>query len=213
MIRYLIASVIAHGSFAIFFIGIAEDILFFVPSSLVFMGAGFFIIGRHGIQWWQALGIAALRIGLPATLGVTLGAIVVYGVAYALGKPFVMRHGTYIGVRWEDVEKFQKKFAKGYSDEAILFIARALPIFPLSVASIAAGLVRLPRKEFVSITLVGVFFRATMSAFIGWHVGKAYEEFASTFRVGEYIVLGILFVLLIAYWYLERRRNRQNKKS
>lgn len=208
MIHYFQSLIVLHGSIAVFFVGIAEDILFFVPSSLVFMGAGFVMIPGN-VHWWQALWMASLKIGIPATLGVTFGAIFVYRAVYILGKPVVTRYGKYLGVRWSDVEKFQQKFAHGWSDELILFVARALPIFPLSIASIAAGLVRIPWKEFVGITLIGVFFRATMSAFLGWHVGKAYEEFANQFRIGEYIVLGILFVLLIVYWFMERRRNRR----
>ncbi len=205
LLHFFQSSVVAHGSIAIFLIGIAEDILFFIPSSLVFMGAGFVLVSRH-VPWWEAIGIAMGKVGLPATLGVTFGAIFVYGAVYKLGKPVVVRYGKYLGVAWRDIERFQDKWMKGYSDEVILFIARALPIFPLSVASIASGLVRMPWREFMSITLVGVFFRATLSAFIGWKVGKAYEAFAAQFKVAEEIVLGLLLVALIVFWYRHRKQ-------
>ncbi len=213
MTQYLItifhAFIIKNGAIAIFGIGVLEDFLFFVPSSLVFMGAGFALISQD-LNFLSALWLTTIKIGVPASLGVTFGSIFIYGLVYKLGKPVVDKFGKYLGVRWEEIESVRNKFAKGYSDEVALFIMRALPVFPLSIASILSGLVRLGWKEFVSITFIGVYIRATASAMIGWRVGKTYVYYAEQFEIIERYGLVAILLCITGFliWHLKKHSHK-----
>lgn len=208
-VHFFQSYIAAHGAVAIFLVGILEDIFFFVPSSLVFMGAGFVMIDK-GLGFWSAFAYTLALIGVPAAAGVTFGAFFVYGAVYKLGKPLVVQYGKYLGVTWEEIESVRQKFAKGYSDEVALFIMRALPVFPLALASILSGLVRLGWKEFVAISFWGVLVRATVSAMIGWKVGKTYVYYAEQFEVIEKYGVIVLLVLTVAFliWHLRRHRKQ-----
>ncbi len=211
MTQYLIATfhafIVKHGVIAIFGVGVLEDFLFFVPSSLVFMGAGFALISKD-LNFIQALWLTTIKIGLTASLGVTFGSIFIYGFVYKLGKPVVEKFGKYLGVSWEEIEQVKNKFAKSYSDEVALFIMRALPVFPLSIASILSGLVRLGWKEFVSITFIGVFIRTTVCAMLGWRVGKTYVYYAEQFEIIERYGLVAILLLIAGFlmWHLKKHR-------
>ncbi len=214
-IQYFQELIIANGALAIFFVGVLEDIFFFVPSSLVFMGSGFVLIAGD-LDFWQALGWTSLLIGIPASAGVTFGALFIYGVVYKLGKPVVIKYGKYLGVSWDEIEQVRQKFATGYSDELALFIMRAIPVFPLSIASILSGMIRMPWKAFVAVSLCGVFVRATVSAMIGWGVGKEYMRYAAQFDVVEKYGMLVLAVIVTAFliWHWRRHRGKkiENRK-
>jgi membrane protein DedA with SNARE-associated domain len=204
MLETLEALIIAHGSIAVFFIGILEEVVFVIPSAAVFLGAGFLLIPAN-TSFLDAFGLAVVRIGIPVSLGVTIGSLFIYGLVYAGGKPALKRWGRYLGISWEEIESTLKRFTAGKSDEILLFSLRALPIFPISVVSAACGLVRIKWQEFVWTTLAGAFVRATGTALVGWRVEKAYAVYAAQFEVVEKYGLVILLVLgAAAYWYLRK---------
>lgn len=204
-LRELIA---AYGALAVFGIGILEEIVFVIPSSLVFLGAGFLLIAPD-VSFGSAVFQSLFTIGIPASLGVTLGSFVIYGLVYAGGKPAIARFGKYVGLTWEEIEGAEKKFIAGRMDETLLFVLRALPIFPISVISAVCGLIRLPWKEFFYVTLLGAFVRASGSALVGWGVGKEYAYYASQFEVVEkYGLIALVIGGIIAYWQIKKRLNR-----
>lgn len=204
-LRELIA---AHGALAVFGIGILEEVIFIIPSSLVFLGAGFLLIPPD-VSFGSAVLQSLINIGIPASLGVTLGSFVIYGLVYAGGKPAIARFGKYVGITWEEIEAAEKKFTAGRMDETLLFVLRALPIFPISVISAVCGLIRLPWKEFFYVTLLGAFVRAAGSALVGWGVGKEYAYYASQFEIVEKYGLIVLVIGgIVTYWQIKKRLNR-----
>ncbi|MDO8584963.1 MAG: VTT domain-containing protein [bacterium] len=201
-LRELIA---AQGALGVFLIGILEEVVFIIPSSLVFLGAGFLLIAPEA-SFANAVFAALINIGIPAALGVTLGSFFIYGIVYAGGKPTIARFGKYVGLTWEEIEAAEKKFTAGRMDETLLFILRALPIFPISIISAVCGLIRLPWKEFFVVTLLGAFVRASGSALVGWGVGKEYAYYASQFEVVEkYGLVALVIGGIVAYWQIKKR--------
>lgn len=204
MIEIIESFILTYGSLAVFFIGILEEVVFVIPSAAVFLGAGFLLIPPN-ISFLDAFGLAAVRIGIPMSLGVTIGSFFIYGLIYAGGKPAVRRWGRYLGLSWDEIQTTLKRFTVGKTDEILLFLFRALPFFPISIISAACGLVRLPWKEFLWTTLAGAFVRATGVALVGWRVEKAYAAYAAQFEVVEKYGLVVLIVLGgLAYWYLRK---------
>lgn len=205
MIKFLESLMLSYGPLAVFFIGIIEELIFILPSAIVFLGAGFFLIPPE-TSIWSALATAFLKIGLPAGAGVAVGSLFIYGLVFWGGKPLMEKYGKYIGLTWEEIERASRRFTAGHWDEALLFGFRALPLFPISVISAACGLVRLPWKEFVLYTFLGALVRSGVSAFIGWGVGVEYEKYAAQFEVVE--KYGLIFLIILgvsAYWWLKKR--------
>lgn len=195
----------AYGAGAIFLVGILEELIFILPSAVVFLAAGFFFLSPS-LDLWSVLPMAFIKIGLPAGAGVAIGSLFIYGIVYWGGKPLVQKYGKYMGLTWEEIDGASRRFTAGYYDEFLLFLLRALPIFPISVVSAACGLVRLRLGEFMIYTFLGATVRASISAVIGWAVGMEYAKYAAQFEVVEKYGLVVLIILgVVAYWWLKKR--------
>jgi uncharacterized membrane protein YdjX (TVP38/TMEM64 family) len=76
-----------------------------------------------------------------------------------------------------------------------------LPIFPLSVISAAAGLLRLPIKQFTVWTFYGSIPRCLFLGYLGWGLGESYQAIAKGIDRVETMVsmllLGLIFALIL----------------
>lgn len=201
-----------YGVGAIFLLGIFEEVAFFIPMSLLFVAAGFFIIDHHA-KFFPALLIAIFKVGLPGTLGVVFGGLVMYWLVYWGGKPLIRKYGPYVNLNWDDIEMLHRRFKTGHIDEAVLVFLRAVPIFPIGIVSIFCGLVRIGWQEFISTTFVGTLIRLSSLSLLGWYLGREYIKYALKIAAVErYIALIFLVVILVVLVYLyERQRKRRSK--
>lgn len=201
MTKFLEVFVLTHGAFAMFLLGIVEELAFFIPSTFVFLGAGFLLVPPDA-SFAAAFAITFVKIGLTSALGVTLGSLIVYPIVYIGGKPAVERWGKYIGLSWKSIAEAERRWTAGRMDEVALFFFRAIPIFPISVVSAVCGLIRLPWQEFLIYTFLGTVVRATGSSLVGWYVGKAYKHYAEQLATGEHYGLALLIVLIFVGYAL-----------
>lgn len=202
----------AYGSAGVLVIAFLEEILAPVPSLLSFMGAGFLVLpksGEFGLVMWDAL----VKVALPAGIGLSLGAAIVYGVCYAGGEPFIRRAGRWFGLRWETIENLRERLAKSRIDELIVFSLRVIPFFPSVVVSAACGIIRYPFSKFLILTFFGGSLRAFLMGLLGWSLGEAYAAYASEF--GNVLVwsgIAVLAILIISGGiYLGFRRRKRRK--
>src|SRR6185503_19413323 len=144
MIDWLMESIRAYGAWSVFAGVIIESVIVPIPSPLIIMGAGFILISAD-LKFFEALTPILVQIVLPGAIASTLGAYIGYAIGYYGGKPMVDRWERFLGFSWRDVEALERRFQGGQIITSIFFL-RALPIFPLSVISAAAGLLRLPLK-------------------------------------------------------------------
>src|SRR3970282_2930419 len=91
-----------------------------------------------------------------------------------------------------------------------IFFLRALPIFPLSVISAAAGLFRLPVLQFSLWTFYGTIPRCLLLGYLGWGLGETYQGIAKGIDKAEGIVSGILVVAImgVIVWLRARVRGK-----
>lgn len=211
MIESLIHSIqtilIPLGAIGVFLASILEEVVAPIPSAFVLMTAGFFLVPDHA--WTLAsLGKIFFVIAIPGALGVTLGSLIVYGIGYWAGKPLLLEWGNYFGISWGEVEKMERRFERGYSDEVTLFIVRAVPVIPSVIISAFCGLIRLPVREYLVFSFLGMIIRAFVLALIGWQVGGVYERFAGFIsqvenKVFAAAVIGGIF--LIGYRIMKKK--------
>ncbi len=217
MLTHLIALVEglfqSYGALGVFVASIIEEVVAPIPSALVMMGAGFSLIGEAAISM-SSLSRLLVLVALPAALGVTVGSLLVYGISYWIGKPFLDKWGKYIGVPKGSIERAQEKFDKGYADELVVFGLRVIPLIPSVVISAFCGLVRIPFRSYVLYTFLGTFLRALILGFVGWQAQSLYVVWAEKIEHFEkYIEIGIV-VLVLAYGgygfskYIRQRQKR-----
>ena len=209
IIAFLEKVVIPYGAFGVFLASFIEEIIVPIPSTLILLGAGFLFL--DGIPFsFEFVSVLLFVVVIPAALGMTLGSLFVYGIAYQFGKPAIDRFGRYIGISWEAIEKAEKRFARNSVDEISLIVLRAFPIIPIVAVSTVCGLVRFPPIKYLVLTLIGSFIRAFILAIIGAEVGILYSEYGKVLESIESYVLVFFAIisLLTLFIVYSRKRNK-----
>ncbi|MGH7853537.1 MAG: DedA family protein [Candidatus Binatia bacterium] len=208
ILNWIMASIRAHGAWSVFIGVIIESVIVPIPSPLIIMGAGFVLISPE-LSFVQAVLPIALQIVLPGSIASTLGGYIGYAIGYFGGKAMVDRWQKFLGFSWQDVEALERRFQSGQVNTLIFFL-RALPIFPLSVISAAAGLLRLPLGQFSLWTFYGTIPRCLFLGYLGWGLGETYQGMAKGIDKAEGIVSAILIVGIIAaiIWLRARVRGK-----
>jgi len=195
IVNWIMESIRAYGPWSVFIGVIIESVIVPIPSPLIIMGAGFVLIGAE-LSFLQAFLPIVLQIVLPGSVASTLGAYIGYGIGYFGGKPMIDRWQRFLGFTWNDVAAMERRFQGGQIKTSIFFL-RALPIFPLSVISAAAGLLRLPIRQFSLWTFYGTIPRCLFLGYLGWGLGETYQSIARGIDKAEGIVSGILILAML----------------
>ena len=208
ILNWIMDSIRAYGPWSVFVGVIIESVIVPIPSPLIIMGAGFVLISPD-LSFFQALLPMVLQIVLPGSIASTVGAYIGYAIGYFGGKPMVDRWENFLGFSWRDVEALERHFQRGQVN-ALIFLLRALPIFPLSVISAAAGLLRLPIGQFSLWTFYGTIPRCLFLGYLGWGLGEAYQGIAKGIDKAEGVVSGVLILLIfgVVIWLRARVRGK-----
>jgi membrane protein DedA with SNARE-associated domain len=204
IILYLESILAVYGPFGVFIASIVEEVIAPIPSTLVIMGTSFVVLKGSAISLDGIINLF-VNIVLPASLGVSLGSLFVYGIGYFAGKPFIERWGKYLGVSWQDIEKAEEKFENSHSDEILLFIVRAIPVIPSVAISAFCGIIRFDLLKYVIITFLGTMVRAFILGFIGWQFGSMYQSLADEISYLEEITVAIILVAVILYFIYKKK--------
>jgi membrane protein DedA with SNARE-associated domain len=205
LIQSLLSS---YGVWAFFFLGVFEEVAFVIPSGLLFLAMGFFGIATLSSPTRAAF-LAFGPGALMGALGVTLGAFFMYGAAYWGGRPLIERFGKYVGIQWGEVERIQRFFERGYADEVVLVVLRAIPLFPISVVSVLCGTARVRMGVFAATTFLGTFFRIGILSFAGWAVGREFMMYAEKIAIAEQVFVVLAVTGLVAFLVMRRKKKRR----
>ncbi len=210
LILQLEAVIRDYGAVGVLVAALLEEIIAPIPSSLVAMFAGFFLVPVE-YTWLQATGASFLEVAIPMSVGITIGSLIFYTIAYFGGKPMILRYGTWFGLSWALIEKTEEKFIKGHKDEIILLSLRSLPFVPSVAISTFCGLVRYPIKTFIVLSFIGSLIRSTIMAMIGWQVRDAYIAYAAIISQIEIFVFAAIIIACVAFVFLHVRQKIKNK--
>ena len=198
----------AHGQFSVFIGVMIEQIIVPIPSPLIIMGAGAILIPAElsiPNAFLQILWI----IVLPGSIASTLGSYIGYLISLYGGKALVDRLQRFLDVDWQEIENLEKRF-KGKKEALSIFFSRAIPVFPISLVSIFAGLLRIPIRPFTFYTFLGSIFRCFFLGFFGWWMGATYERVATRLDSVETIVSIVMLIgmgLVFIYLYYKFRKS------
>ena len=144
---------------------------------------------------------AFLAIALAGSVGYTVGSVLGWAIGLFGGRPFVERHGRWVHLSEEKLEKADKWFARW--GDAFVFVGRLLPVVRSFVA-IPAGIGRMPLGRYTLLTFPGSAIWCFALAAVGWGLGANWERFHEAFRYADYAVAAA--ILLVAAWLLLRWR-------
>lgn len=200
------------GALGVLVGSVAEELVWILPSAVVQVSAGFFLLSGQPITVSTILVLIG-AIGIPAAVGVTIGSLPYYAAGRWGGEWFIKRHGRYVGVSEEKLEEVRSKLGRGRADEIFFGVARALPLVPSLILTIAAGLVRMPFWTYVGLSIMGTFVRSIILAFVGWQLGLAYANAHASIGSIDAVMTGagLVIIICIGSWYIIHRRQRYKK--
>jgi membrane protein DedA with SNARE-associated domain len=174
-----------------------------IPSEVVLGLAGY--TASRGDAW-------VVGMILAATVGSVVGALILYGLAAAVGpvrlRAIVIRHGAWIGFGETDLDRAEAWFDRR-SRWAVL-LCRCVPLIR-SLISIPAGFRRMPIGTFTLFTLIGSLVWNTILVSAGYALADQWErvlDYTEPFQTVVVVIIGVLLVLLVVRKVLLVKRER-----
>jgi membrane protein DedA with SNARE-associated domain len=208
--QFITDMVIRYGGFGIFIGGFLEEVISIIPASLVQIGGAAILMKDYSVNISGVFRLF-LIISIPGSLGVLLGSLPFYFLAYKGGEPLIKKYGKYIGVKWYTLDRIFTRFKKGDKDEISLFVMRVIPFFPALAVNLFAGLIQIPLWKYATITFFATTIRAFILGFLGWRLVESRQFFQiliekTSFYVTEIIVIfTIIFLIYFRFRYKRKR--------
>ncbi|MBU4210874.1 VTT domain-containing protein [Patescibacteria group bacterium] len=194
-----------NGLFAMFLGGFVEQIIVPIPSPIITMAGGAFLISLN-LPIFETIFQIFSKVSLPYTIGATIGTSLVYFLAFFGGKPILDKFGKYIGISWKLIEKIKKDFQKTIKDELFILIACSIPIVPVSLVTAFCGGFKISPKKFYPMLFLALLIRATLLGFIGFQMGETFESLAHGLDKIESLLTIIGIFLILGFLYLKREK-------
>jgi membrane protein DedA with SNARE-associated domain len=164
-----ILNLIAWGGYVgIFLLMVIENVFPPIPSEVI-LGLGGMAVARGDM--------AMLPLVAIGTAGTTVGNLFWYAVGRWIGykrlKPFVDRHGRWLTLHWDDVEKLHRVFIR--HGLFVVFLFRFLPAFRTMI-SLPAGMAKMGMPRFLLATFLGSAIWNAVLAYAGLILGSRFQE-------------------------------------
>lgn len=197
--EHITAFIAATGYPSVFFLMIAESMVFPVPSEAVMPFAGFLIESGH---------FSFVLVILVSTAGSIVGSTISYYIGAKGGEPFVRKFGKYLLLNQDDLDATTRFF--GRFGEITIFICRFVPVIR-HLISIPAGIGKMNFVKFIIYTTAGACLWNTFLAWVGYKLRQRWAEVMKYSTVIDHVVLGILilFAVYFVYKHILRARSRR----
>lgn len=151
------------GALGLFAVASVDEFVAFIPSSLILTAEILFL--KDPITVTGLLRLTAY-VGLPIALGTVIGALPLFWVGYAGGKPALDAARDKWKMKWADIEKWGSRIGHSWEDDFLFFFLRATPLVPTLPVTAAAGVVRMKPARFVVLTVLGIMVRVVITLVI-----------------------------------------------
>ncbi|MFO1356259.1 MAG: DedA family protein [Gammaproteobacteria bacterium] len=140
------------------------------------------------------------------TLGSWLGATLMYWVARAVGRPLLLRYGSYVLITPAKIERAQR-WADHYGEVGI-FISRLLPVVR-HLIGIPAGVVRMNFLYYSTFTVIGSAIWCSVLAWLGVTAGQDQALLDGDLHRITLWAGGVLLALGAIYYLFVHRQMRR----
>ncbi len=180
--------------------GLIEELIAPIPSPLVMTTAGSIALDQEQTAFYIVV------ISLFAAVGKTIGAIIIYYFADKAEDLVLTKFGKFLGITHREVESFGKRFNNTWKDDVVLFLLRAIPVFPGAPVAAVAGLIKINMRTYIQSTFLGVWVRSMIFGYIGYFgLSQLSEVVASAEDVGK--VLFFIAVGITCYVIFQKKRD------
>jgi membrane protein DedA with SNARE-associated domain len=204
-----------YGLYAVFLLMLV-DAVFPAASELVMLYGGAVAAGAfagHEVTFFgepiESTGWAFAAMALAGTIGYTIGSILGWAIGYYGGRPFLERHGRWLHVTPDRLERAEAWFRR-YGDAAVFF-SRMVPVVR-SFISIPAGVVEMPFLRYTVLSFLGTLPWCFGLAGAGVALGSGWERFHESWRYADYVIVGLL-IAAFAYLALRYQRRRARRRA
>lgn len=213
-IMWLIALVKAYGAWSVFAGVIIEEVIIPIPSPLIQMAAGFILVDPS-LSFIDAFIPMLFTVVIPAAIAATIGSFFAYAIGYFGGKPVIKKFQRFLDVDWTELDSTSRKLNKGKKTWINIIILRLIPIVPMSLVSLAAGVLRLSWKKYAVATFIGAIPRAFILGYLGWLVGNEFMSIAMQLDSIENAVFALIIVFAVGllYYHHKKKSNKKRKKN
>jgi membrane protein DedA with SNARE-associated domain len=120
------------------------------------------------------------------------------------GRKFIDRWGKYIGVGPHQIEKLEEQFAK--RGDKLLFIGKMLHGAG-GAFLIAAGIIKMPLKKFLSANFLATLLKSMILLIIGYYFGRAFITINGYLEKITLISLGLAVLAGLIYFFYIRKKS------
>lgn len=181
-----------------------EEVIAPIPSPLVMTLAG--SLAASAEHAWTYLFVLAIL----GAAGKTLGSYLIYVIADKAEDILLGKFGRFIGVSHKQVEVIGRHLNKGWKDDVVIFVLRAIPIIPTAPVSIVCGLIKLNLRTYLVSTFLGTVVRNLFYLYLGFTSVNAIESINNDIDGIEkfgYLLLLALLVAGIGYVLYHRKND------
>jgi membrane protein DedA with SNARE-associated domain len=187
----------------VFFGMLIDEIFPPIPSLFMLIVAGALAKAQD-----HSLLFLLFYLGFAGALGKTLGAWILY-ILGDKGEHFIIkRFGKILGVSHKEISEISGRLNKGWKDILVLFLARAIPIFPTTPVSLICGILKINSKIYLIASFAGTWIRSMIFLYIGYIGLISYKNSDGNWTNAEAITQLILITLLISVWIYYKKRKR-----
>lgn len=182
-----------------------EEIIAPIPSPIVMTLAGSLAATSGGVVG------SLVTLAIIGSIGKTIGSYFIYIIADKLEDVVLSKFGKFLGVSHREVESIGKHLNKGWRDDIVLFLLRAVPIMPTAPVSLVAGLVKLNLRTYLVSTFLGNIVRNLFYLYVGFTSIGALESVNEGLDSIENIGYVLIFALMagvVGYFYLQRKKGK-----
>jgi membrane protein DedA with SNARE-associated domain len=201
---FIVATISALGYPGIVLLMAIESACIPLPSEVIMPFSGFLVYQGQFNLWLVAV---------AGAIGCVLGSLVAYWVGLRGGRPLIERYGRFVLISHHDLDIADRWFAK--YGEVIVFVSRLLPVIRTFIA-FPAGVARMNLKRFVIYTFAGSLPWCLALAYVGQKLGEKWNDENGTLKTLFHrfdFVIGILFVLFVAWWIWRHVKNSRAHKT
>jgi membrane protein DedA with SNARE-associated domain len=185
-------------------------------SELVMLYAGAVAVGAfpgHQVTLFgepiESTAWAYVAMALAGVLGYVLGSLLGWGIGYFGGRPFLERHGRWVHVTPDRLERAEAWFGR-YGDAAVFF-SRLVPVVR-SFISIPAGIAEMPIVRYTVLSFLGTLPWCFGLAGAGLALGSGWERFHESWRYADYAIVALV-VAAAAYLAIRLGRRRARRRA
>jgi membrane protein DedA with SNARE-associated domain len=180
-----------------------EELISQIPSPVILLTAGTIIHKQQNTI------LTVLLISAIASAGKTLASLVYYFIADRSEQFLLSTVGTKIGFTHRELEKISQYFSGTRKDDIFIFLARAIPIMPTTLISVACGFLHFRLYTFATATFAGYFIRCLLFTYLGFIGIRSIEAFTTDITISNtslFYTLIVLLALNIVWFYYKRNK-------